>query len=241
MILLPSSTSGTHKDVENQENVIQLGRRYFSRLELLTNPAFLLEEERSGQIAQLLDLLKHRVLSRRVMPDIQGERETSIPFDGIQQISRLIIELIEDYFGWPIHRPVRLDLIGEVHDLFSYGGLSTSCGPGVRLPNNVPDSASIFFFPEFAILAHELGCDARIWRCLMPILTRMPALYLKVHELCDKTSVPKPFEDFGPPPYSSVHESDLKTYARQMREHYVALDARQLGLELARIAKTAFR
>jgi len=217
MILLPSSTSGNHRDVENQENVIQLGRRYFSRLELLTNPAFLLEEERSGQIAQLLDLLRHRVLRRRLMPGIQGERETSIPFESVQRISGLIIELIEDYFGWPIHHPERLALIGEVHDLFSYGGLSAPCVPGVRLPNNVPDSASIFFFPEFVNLAYELGCDARIWRCLMPLFTRMPALYLKVHELCDKTCLPKPFEDFGPPPYSSVHGSEVRTYARQFR------------------------
>lgn len=226
----------------DQRNVIDLGRRYFSRLELLSKPEYLADEQRTEQVAHLLGVLKRRVLRRGTAGCLllEPEFDISIPSESVRQISSMMIQLIEDCFGSVGSQHERLDFIGQAHDLFAWGGLSMPCSPGVRVPNNVPDGATIFFFPEFALLALELGIDAEFWRQLLPILTRMPALYLRVHELGKSPRLPMEFDDFGIPPYSSDYEADLRMLAARLKSRYEGLSPEQLSRELDLLSRKAF-
>lgn len=224
-----------------ESDAISLGRLYFSRLDLLTNPAVsLLDESRIHQLSEIMSVLRTRVLLRRKTERTDNCKLPTCSTKAVKAISTLILAVSDATFGRPGILSDSLQLIGMTHDLFACGKLRTPSSPGVRVPNNVPDSATIFFFPEFAHLACDCGVGAKRWEALLPILTRMPALYLKAHLLCDLGSFPKPFDDFGLVPCIEAHWPQLRTFAIGLRRRYDILNREGLGFELGRLALQAF-
>lgn len=225
------------------DSVAELGRAYFSLLDRQTNPNMaMLDADRVGMIVELLKLLRQRVMLRG-----RAAREPSFrpdlppcPITAVRHISTLMIGILEMSFGDPLTNPDRLETIGTAHDMFSCGHLMAAPTPGIRVPNLTPDGAPIFFFPEFAHAAIEHEVDAAVWRALLPILTRMPALYVRAHELHDPATVPGPFDSFGVPPVSPAFYTGLRQYAVELRHRFDPLDDCGLAVELGCLASRTF-
>ncbi len=218
-----------------------MGRRYFSQLDRLTNPAYgAVDGERVRAIQGLLETLKHRVLMRGALHPNRLSKLPSYSRVGVLAISKLMNATMQEVFGTPLTSPSNLETIGATHDLFSWGGLRTPQTRGIRTPNNIPDSAMIFFFPEFAHLAIELGFDAVNWSALLPMLTRMPALYVAAHELHDAEWLPKPFDELGPPPSCNPFEIALIAHASKLRKEYELMGKGDLEQVLGKLAAKAF-
>lgn len=222
----------------------RLGREYFTRLDLQVNPGLVpLDADTIAHLTGLRDLLKRRLFLRR---DAIASRESSgdLPtYDRqvVQRLSALLLQLMASVFGPDLADRMVLARIGRAHDLFASGRLRRRTNPQIRVPNNVPDGAAIFFYSEFALLTIDLGIDAEAWRRLLPALVRMPALYFKVHEAhpLEQLKLPRLFDEYCEPPERVPSESDLDAYAEQLASRLDGLAPAELGLELGGLALRA--
>lgn len=225
------------------DSVAELGRAYFSLLDRQTNPNMaMLDAERVDVIVKLLKLLRQRIMLRGRAAREPGFRAElpPCPINAVRHISTLMIGILETSFGAPLINSDHLETIGAAHDLFSCGHLMAPPTPGIRVPNLTPDGAPIFFFPEFAHAALEHEVDAPVWRAMLPILTRMPALYVRAHELHNPASVPGQFDSFGLPPVSQVIRVELGQYALELKRRLDPLDVRSLANELGYLVSRTF-
>lgn len=215
---------------------------YFSKLDQRTNPALGIlpvESALAKSINAVWGTLRERLGQRRrfAARPLRNERLSLHPEpEDVRAISRVMCDSLEEVFGECLTDPARLPAVGDAHDVFSWGGVMYR-GPE---PNIAPNGAAIFMFPEFAHLAIELAVEADRWTCLLPILTRMPALYLRVHELADPSFAPRPFEDYGVPPEFDYSDTELYVYAGYLASEYNGLGRRQLASVLDELTVAAF-
>lgn len=221
-----------------------LGREYFTRLDLRFNPGLRPMDHKSvARLTALRDLLKNRLFLRRDLAVAQ-ESEDELPTSdrlGVQRISSELLELLRSVFGTDLCEQAVLDRVGRAHDLFSTGCLRRQHDPRIRVPNNVPDGAAIFLYAEFALLAIDLEVDTEVWCNLLPILVRMPALYVRVHQAhrLERCRLPRPFDEFGEPPAVPMHISELELWFDQVRRQLLHLSVSQLARKLAVITARA--
>lgn len=221
----------------------RLAREYFSLLDRRANPALSpLDMSLESAVRRTWVALKQRVLRRA------AHHSTAMTLSGpwekgdtgaVRRISQLMVELLANVFGSPIESPLRLRDIACAHDMFSWGGLGAVQTPGIRASNSVPDGAAIFFFPEFAHLAIEHGVDYFLWWRLLPALTRMPAIYLRVCELTGEPAMPRAFDSYGPP-VSGVDEDTMMKYVQRLVEDWNGLGIAELEQKLDFLAARAF-
>ncbi len=221
------------------DEISRLGREYFTRLDLATNPV----HRPPDPEMEVVVLGLRNVLTQRLFQRCRVAAGESLPgYDAavVERISTLMLGLLRSVFGENLLDAETVDRIGKVHDRFSWGGLRRPLHPRIRIPNNVPDGAAIFMFPEFAHLAIEMDIDADGWTALLPILTRMPALYLRAHELADPAFAPKPFDDYGHPPEFDAPEADLYAHARTLASEYDGMSRGSLADALDGLVAKAF-
>lgn len=227
-------------DEGDSSKLIGLGRQYFTALDRASHPAVgILAKERLLLVQRMLEMLRTRVLDRRRHLGIASASLACGAVKGITKIGESILRLLEGNFCWRGGVDPSLELIGRVHDRFAWGGLRTPAIPGIRVPNNVPDGAPIFYFAEFAFLAIEAGVDTRKWRVLLPALVRMPALYIRTFELSGQ-DLPRPMEAFASPPFQENHEHQMKGYADELRVRFASMEIGALSAEFGEIARKAF-
>lgn len=238
------SAPGGSGDDPGSEEIVRLGRTYFTQLDLRVNPSLRpLDSETIGRLTDLRDVLRRRLYLRRKVVDSVEEVESLPGFDGeaVGSISRLMLQLMQSVFGSEFLEPGVLWVIGRTHDLFASGRLRHRSDPKVRVPNNVPDGAAVFLYPEFALLAIEHGIDVNTWRGLLPILIRMPMLYVRAHENdpLERTRFPRTFDEYAEPPEPVQSPGDLDSYAAKLALRLDQLSSVKLGFELGRLASHA--
>lgn len=210
-------------------------RIYFSLLDRRSNPRLgQMDMRLMPQVNAVWATLRERLTQRCTRNRASQSAPGALPLHQdpvhVQAVSQLILSVLVEVFGEPLRDPDRLTRIGAAHDVFSWGGVYVrSTEPAVERPNMSPDGAAIFMFPEFAHLALAMGIDEEDWTALLPILTRMPALYLRVHELADPSFKARPFGEYGHPPDCALYESDLADYAAQLEAGHMSRSTQSLA------------
>lgn len=215
-------------------------RAYFSLLDRRFNARLgQMESTLIGPVRQVWETLVRRLCLRRVQ-SVDAAAGADLPVhsrpDHVQAISQQMLDTLAEVFGMPFTDADRAERIGAAHDVFSWGGLRLKSKNSVVVRSNTaPDGAAIFLFPEFAQLALQMGFDEDDWTAILPALTRMPALYLRVHEVVQPGSTPRPFWDYSEPPEVGTHGPALVAYANQLAGKYDRLSRAELGAELGHL------
>ena len=220
------------------------GRVYFSRLDRMTNTALGLLEPRLAPIIRALwSTLYRRISDRRELEEI-GREAARLGAHGakgdVQEISSLMIQVLELSFGTPLTENARLEKIGRIYDVFSWGGLHVEGSGSIVSSTTSPDGAAIFMFPEFAHLAIQMRVNEETWSELLPTLTRMPILYLKSHELVEGELTPRPFLQYRHPPSKEGIEDALVSHSNALREAQSGVSPDALDRQLTDLTAKAF-
>ena len=188
--------------------------------------------------------LRERIRRRCRTPNHDPDAVVELPEHGdpahVRIISKLMLSALAEVFGAPLMDKERLSRIAAAHDVFSWGGVYRRPTESVvERSNMTPDGAAIFMFPEFAHLAMAMGFDVEDWTALLPILTRMPALYLRAHELAESEFKPRPFGEYGHPPFKAVCEPELARHAARLGRDFESLSQRDLANHLNQLLTSA--
>jgi len=227
------------------DEIVQLGRAFFSRLDLEFNPGIrTTDTEISTALTQLRDLLKRRLFLRRLSASgrdagislPKGERVV------VERTSSSLLALLHAVFGSNLLDGLVQDRIHHTHVRFAAGGLRTRHPRAIRASNNVPDGAAIFLYPEFGFLAIDHGIEVVNWHALLPILVGMTGSYLEAHLVHprERPRIPRRFDEYGEPPDVSGFHSQLDGFAEELRRNLRLAPPPQLADTMKTLILKAF-
>jgi hypothetical protein len=207
-------------------------RGFFAQLDRHANP-FLLgglvargqlhgddADQRRAAVKQVTNELRTRLElrcrgldeSRSVCPSLE-DRVFAHLVPRCRTISRLFLDLVDEYFG----RSVRL--FERAFTWFATGELRLEL-PG-RIVTTQPSSGTFFLFGEFALMAHDYGIEPDRWWRLANVMVRSQRVFARVYA-----------------PASLAHATLASYSARDFARHGGALSRREL-LELERLYERA--
>jgi hypothetical protein len=220
---------------------------FFCELDLHTNWKLIdltdvPEEEATERIAiikRMERLLFRRVMRRRkwVAERNRGPAEDlpSSPKGHVEYISRVLLEIYRRHlFTEGVKEYV--DQVWQAFGMFANGELRVPFTK--RFPwNGEPDSAQVFCFAEFAIMAIDSGVDVYEWSTILPSHVAMQKIFMRAYY---PTGKPLRFESYKPVNWSEDKQFKDPEKA-QLREDFEDKKLEQLKVDAGEHARDAFR